>query len=138
MHNTEKLEKITKLIKELMALEKQEEIIMSLGGKASNGECKSFNVNISCNSFEKKEKQSVEEEIDFYTKSLRAHMDRTIFGANTIINSPFLVESINKTIDFKLEVGDADLLEFLGMAITIIAARKKRIVNSLKRLGVKI
>lgn len=133
-----KIEKIKQLIEELMALEKQEQLIMSLGGKASNGECKSFNVNISYNSFEKKKKQSVDEEIDFSIKALRAHVDRTIFGANPIINNPFLVESINKTVDFKLEVGDADLLKFLGMAITIIAARKKRIVNSLKRLGVKI
>ena len=138
MNTISKIEKIKKLIEELMALEKQELLIMSLGGKASNGECESFNVNISCNSFEKKKKQSEYDALDFSMKAIRANMDRTIFGANPIIDSPFVVESINKNIDFKLEVGDADLLKFLGMAITIIAARKKRIVNSLKRLGVKI
>ena len=133
-----KIEKAKLLLEDLIALEKQEEIIMSLGGKASNGECKSFNLRFSSNSFKKSNIVS-KEEVSSRIKVIRAEIERTIYGIdNPFFTAPVEYESKTKNDEFTIEVGDSDFLNFLGLSMSIIAHRKKKIILQLKRLGIQI
>lgn len=135
MITTSKIEKIKLLLDELVALENQEKSIFFMATKAAEGDCKSFNVLLTPNTIHAKKNKSLG--VDFPMPSIFKLMmsnDPELVG----VFSPADDKKDQNNQDVKLEIGDAEILNFLALAMTIIAGRKKKVLTALRRTGVKI
>lgn len=131
MATISKTDKIRFKLQELEKIEITEREIFKMAEKAVSGDFPCFNISIKeiPPKSNKEPKITLEVNLESYLDSFRGLMDRSMFSHKQ--------SKKTENSALNLELSDNQLLNFFGVYVDLLAIKKKNIIRSLNRLGVK-